>query len=80
MRRDAEHFEGDECLVPVQKRKSSHALVFGFGGKNNLRQLIMVQAYDALGMPVLRDDAERVLRRNFPESAHLKSLLSQLRR
>jgi outer membrane protein assembly factor BamD len=42
--------------------------------------LIMVQAYNTLGMPELRDDAERVLRRNFPESAHLKSLLSQLGR
>src|SRR6266568_4570748 len=42
--------------------------------------LIMVRAYDVLGMPELRDDAERVLRRNFPESAHLKSLLSQLAR
>ncbi len=40
----------------------------------------MVRAYDVLGMPELRDDAERVLRRNFPESAHLKSLLSQLAR
>jgi outer membrane protein assembly factor BamD len=42
--------------------------------------LIMVQAYDVLGMPVLRDDAERVLRKNFPESAHFKSTLSQLGR
>src|SRR6266481_2660606 len=42
--------------------------------------LIMVRAYDVLGMPELRDDAERVLRRNFPESARLKSLLSQLAR
>jgi outer membrane protein assembly factor BamD len=42
--------------------------------------LIMVQAYEALGMPELRDDAERVLRRNFPESAHLKNSLSQLAR
>ena len=38
MRRDAEHFEGDECLVPAQKRKSSHALVVGFGGINILRR------------------------------------------
>ena len=38
MRRDAEHFEGDECLVPAQKQKSSHALVVGFGGINILRR------------------------------------------
>jgi len=42
--------------------------------------LTMVQAYDALDMPELRNDAERILRRNFPNSAHLKSTLSELRR
>jgi outer membrane protein assembly factor BamD len=42
--------------------------------------LIMIQAYDVLGMPELRNDAERVLRKNFPDSAQLKSVLSQLRR
>lgn len=42
--------------------------------------LIMIQAYDMLGMPDLRNDAERILRKNFPDSAQLKSLLSQLGR
>lgn len=42
--------------------------------------LIMVQAYDVLGMPELRDDAERILRKNFPDSKQLKSLLTQLGR
>jgi len=42
--------------------------------------LIMVQAYDALDIPELRNDAERILRKNFPNSAHLKSMLSELRR
>jgi len=42
--------------------------------------LIMIQAYDVLGMAELRNDAERVLRKNFPDSAQLKSLLSQLGR
>jgi len=37
--------------------------------------LIMVQAYDVLGMPRLRDDAERVLRKNFPDSIGLKDEL-----
>lgn len=35
--------------------------------------VIMVQAYDALGMKTLRDDAERVLNKNFPNSVYLKS-------
>ena len=42
--------------------------------------LIMIQAYDVLGMAELRNDAERVLRKNFPDSAQLKSVLSQLGR
>jgi len=42
--------------------------------------LIMIQAYDALGMADLRDDAERILRKNFPDSEYLKSVLSQLGR
>lgn len=32
---------------------------------------IMVKAYDMLGLDDLRDDAERVLQRNFPDSSHL---------
>ncbi len=35
--------------------------------------LIMVRAYDALGMPDLRNDAERIMRRNFPDSDYLKN-------
>src|SRR5262245_491102 len=34
--------------------------------------VILVRAYDALGMNGLRDDAERVLKRNFPDSAYVK--------
>jgi outer membrane protein assembly factor BamD len=33
--------------------------------------LILVQAYDKLGMTDLRDDAERVLKTNFPKSKYL---------
>jgi outer membrane protein assembly factor BamD len=33
--------------------------------------LIMVKAYDALGLSDLRDDAERVMKRNFPNSKYL---------
>ena len=34
--------------------------------------VILVKAYDALGMSDLRNDAERVLKRNFPNSPYLK--------
>lgn len=33
---------------------------------------ILVKSYDALGMNELRDDADRVMRKNFPESEYLK--------
>ncbi|MFN6961767.1 MAG: outer membrane protein assembly factor BamD, partial [Rhodocyclaceae bacterium] len=33
---------------------------------------IMIKAYDALGMNDLRDDAERVMRKNFPNSEYFK--------
>jgi len=34
--------------------------------------VILVRAYDALGLKDLRDDAERVLNKNFPRSKYLK--------
>lgn len=34
---------------------------------------VMVKSYDALSLPDLRDDAERVLRTNFPNSAFLSN-------
>ncbi len=34
--------------------------------------VIMVAAYDALGLKDLRDDAERVMKQNFPDSKYLK--------
>jgi outer membrane protein assembly factor BamD len=33
---------------------------------------IMVKSYDALGVTDLRDDADRVMRKNFPDSEYLK--------
>jgi outer membrane protein assembly factor BamD len=34
--------------------------------------VILVQAYDAMGLNDLRDDAERVMKKNFPDSKYLK--------
>ena len=33
---------------------------------------VMVKAYDAMGMTDLRDDADRVMHKNFPDSAYFK--------
>ena len=32
--------------------------------------ILMIRSYDMLGMPQLRDDAQRVLRQNFPTSQY----------
>jgi outer membrane protein assembly factor BamD len=32
---------------------------------------VMAKSYDALNMPELRDDADRVMRKNFPNSRYL---------
>jgi outer membrane protein assembly factor BamD len=40
--------------------------------------VIMVQAYGALDMPVLRDDANRILKKNFPDSRSSADVLSRL--
>jgi outer membrane protein assembly factor BamD len=37
---------------------------------NEVALAVMVKAYDAMGMADLRDDAERVMRKNFPDSQY----------
>jgi len=44
---------------------------------NEKALFIMVKAYDALGMNDLRDDAERVMRTNFPKSEYFASGLAR---
>ena len=39
---------------------------------------VMVKAYDALNMPDLRDDAERVMKKNFPNSEYYKRGLNRV--
>jgi outer membrane protein assembly factor BamD len=38
---------------------------------------VMVKAYDALGMSDLRDDADRVMQKNFPESVYFKGTVGK---
>ena len=38
---------------------------------------ILVTAYDKMGMPELRDDAERVMKKNFPNSRFYKDGLDR---
>lgn len=45
---------------------------------NEEAMFILVKAYDALGMNDLRDDAERVMRQNFPQSEYYKRGLDKI--
>jgi outer membrane protein assembly factor BamD len=40
---------------------------------NEQALILMVQGYDKLGMPILRDDARRILTQTFPNSAFLRT-------
>jgi outer membrane protein assembly factor BamD len=53
--------------------RAQHALkTYPQAPANEEGLLILVKAYDALGMTDLRNDAERVLMKNFPNSKYLK--------
>lgn len=53
--------------------RAQHALkTYPQAPANEEGLLIMVKAYDALGMTDLRNDAERVMLQNFPNSKYLK--------
>ncbi|ASM78514.1 competence protein ComL [Vitreoscilla filiformis] len=55
-----------ECLTIYPQTPANEEALF-----------IMVQAYDELGMVALRDDTQRILRQNFPDSEHLKTGVKQ---
>jgi outer membrane protein assembly factor BamD len=58
--------------------RAQHALkTYPQAPANEEGLLIMVKAYDALGMTDLRNDAERVMLQNFPNSKYLKSGVSR---
>jgi outer membrane protein assembly factor BamD len=58
--------------------RAQHALkTYPQAPANEEGLLIMVKAYDALGMTDLRNDAERVMLQNFPNSKYLKGGVSR---
>ena len=60
------------AYVAAANRAQSALKSFPQAPANEEGLLIMVKAYDALGMTDLRNDAERVLLKNFPNSKYLK--------
>jgi outer membrane protein assembly factor BamD len=62
MKRTAYLAAANRAQYAIEKYPQSPAVEQAF--------FILVRAYDALGMPDLRDAAERVMRKNFPNSAY----------
>ena len=59
------------AYVAAANRAQSALITYPQAPANEEGLLIMVKAYDAMGLNDLRDDAERVMKKNFPDSKYL---------
>lgn len=59
------------AYVAAANRAQTALLSYPQAPANEEGLLIMVKAYDAMGLNDLRDDAERVMKKNFPDSKYL---------
>ena len=57
--------------MAAANRAQSALVTYPQAPANEEGLLIMVKAYDAMGLIDLRDDAERVMKKNFPDSRYL---------
>jgi len=68
----ARYYMGRSAYVAAANRAQFALKTYPQAPANEEGLVILVKAYDALGMNDLRDDAERVMKRNFPNSPYLK--------
>ena len=68
----AEYYMRRSAYIAAANRAQYALLNYPQAPANEQALFIMVKAYDALGMPTLRDDADRVMHKNFPDSAYFK--------
>ncbi|NJD35970.1 MAG: outer membrane protein assembly factor BamD [Betaproteobacteria bacterium] len=66
----ARYYMKREAYVAALNRAQTSLKTYPDAPANEEALFIMIKAYDALGMADLRDDAERVMRRNFPTSEY----------
>jgi len=59
------------AYVAAANRAQSSLLTYPRSPANEEALLILVKAYDAMGLTELRNDAERVMKKNFPDSRYL---------
>lgn len=68
----ARYYMKRKAYVAAANRAQYALKTYPTASANEEGLLIMVKAYDAMGMTTLRDDAERVMQKNFPDSVYLK--------
>ncbi len=68
----AKYYMKRQAYVAAANRAQFALTTFPDAPANEEGLVIMVQAYDKLGMTQLRNDAERVLNKNFPNSIYLR--------
>jgi outer membrane protein assembly factor BamD len=66
----ARYYMKREAYVAAVNRAQTAIKTYPDAPANEEALFIMIKAYDLLGMNDLRDDAERVMRRNFPKSEY----------
>ena len=65
------------AYVAAANRAQSALVTYPQAPANEEGLLIMVKAYDAMGLNDLRDDAERVMKKNFPDSRYLSGSVNK---
>ena len=73
----ARYYMKREAYVAALNRAQTAIKTYPDAPANEEALFIMIKAYDALGMADLRDDTERVMRRNFPASEYYARGLNQ---
>jgi outer membrane protein assembly factor BamD len=73
----ARYYMKREAYVAAVNRAQTAVKTYPDAPANEEALFIMVKAYDLLGMNDLRDDAERVMRKNFPKSEYYERGLNR---
>jgi outer membrane protein assembly factor BamD len=73
----ARYYMKREAYVAALNRAQTAVKTYPDAPANEEALFVMIKAYDALGMADLRDDTERVMRRNFPKSEYYVRGLNQ---
>jgi outer membrane protein assembly factor BamD len=73
----ARYYMKREAYVAALNRAQTAVKTYPDAPANEEALFIMVKAYDLLGMNELRDDAERVMRKNFPKSEYYERGLNR---